>query len=45
LKKGYSVVYDDVGNIVRDSKKATEMIKIALYNGRIEARVTKTDGK
>lgn len=45
LKKGYSVVYDDVGNIVRDSRKATENIKIALYNGRLEARVTKKDGK
>ena len=41
LKKGYSVVYDNDGNIIRDSKMATENINIALYKGRLEARVTK----
>jgi exodeoxyribonuclease VII large subunit len=41
LKKGYSVVYDNDGNIIKDSKTAAENISIALYKGRLEARVTK----
>jgi exodeoxyribonuclease VII large subunit len=41
LKKGYSVVYDDSGKILSDSKKATDKINITLYRGTLTANVSK----
>jgi len=41
LKKGYSVVYDDKGGIIKDAGrvKAGENISVRLYKGKIEAEV------
>ena len=42
LKKGYSIVYDDVsGRLIKDSKDAGKTIKIRLYKGELSADVKK----
>ncbi len=39
LKKGYSVVYNDNGAILKDADRATKNIKIRLYKGTLDAEV------